>query len=57
MKTIDLKHTQHGWIAKFSDIFPDKWIHTAFTRHAKGADVEKAIRSLNPDHTIFIIGG
>ena len=59
--TIDLKHTQHGWIASFSDMKDrygtNKWITTAFTRHARGEDVEKALKELNPESTIFIIGG
>lgn len=60
-KIIDLFKTQHGWFAKFSD-HADRYgnipaIATAFTRHAKGIEVERAIAALNPNHTIFVNGG
>ena len=59
--TIVLFNTINGWFAKFSDqgdIFgTSKAIPTAFTRHAKGVDVERMIKSLNPDYTIYVIGG
>ena len=55
--TIDVKHTQHGWIALFSNDESKQWTHTAFTRHARGCDVESALRSLNPNACIIISGG
>jgi len=62
-KTIDLFKTQHGWFATFTDDlhrdYPDipRTYKTAFTRHARGCDVEKAIASSNPGYMIFVIGG
>ena len=58
-KTIDLFKTPHGWFALFSD-FEERYganqaIPTVFTRHARAIDVERAIASKNPDHTIFVI--
>jgi hypothetical protein len=52
---IQLKHTQHGWLAMFAD--NDRWIHTAFTRHATGEMVESAIKALNPGCTVYVTGG
>ena len=60
-KTINLFKTQHGWFARFSDNEDRRGNNparsTAFTRHAKGVEVERAIADLNPGYTIFVIGG
>ena len=59
--TIKVQHTIYGWKAQFSNLEDrfggNKWLPTNFTRHAKGADVERALRAVNPNATIYVIGG
>lgn len=59
--SIDLIHTQHGWIIKnTSDA--DRYgcitaIKTGFTRHTPAYLVEEIISAQYPKHLIYVIGG
>lgn len=52
--TLTLYRTEKGWICETSDpaafeLFGTSAIPTAFTKHAKAADVLETIQRLNPD--------